>query len=35
MEFDAEKNVENKSIFEEAMDDWGNYEGDDNYDDEY
>ena len=34
-QFDAEKNAENKSIFDEAMDDWGSYEGDDNYDDEY
>lgn len=34
-QFDSSKSKGNRSIFEEAMDDWGDYEGDDSYDDEY
>lgn len=34
-QFDVDKSPENKSIFDEAMDDWGEFDGDDQYDDEY
>lgn len=34
-QFDAEASNANRSIFEEAMDDFGDFSGDDGYDDEY
>ncbi len=34
-QFDPELSTPNKSIFEEAMDDFSDYGGDDDYDDEY
>lgn len=34
-QFDASGSTKNQSIFDEAMDDWGEFSGDDTYEDEY